>query len=64
MPYNKYQPEPVLETAIMFLYWNSSVITDKRVDFNRSDTVLIDTENKIALLIDIAVLLTHNLPKT
>jgi hypothetical protein len=48
----------------MILFWNSSFITDKRVDFNRSDTVLIDTENKIALVIDIAVLLTHNLPKT
>jgi hypothetical protein len=34
------------------------------VDFNRTDVVLIDRENKMALVIDIAVPSTHSLPKT
>jgi hypothetical protein len=48
----------------MILYWDSSIITDRMVDFNRPDTVLIDRENKTALVIDTAVPLPHNLPKT
>ena len=32
------------------------------VDFNRQEVVLIDRENKTALTIDTAVLLTHTLP--
>ena len=34
------------------------------MDFNRPDIVAIDRENKAALVIDTAVPLTHNLPKT
>jgi len=34
------------------------------VVFNRPDIVVIDRENKTALVIDTAVLLTHNLPQT
>jgi hypothetical protein len=63
-PYYRYKPEPVLESANMILYWDRSIITDKTVDFNRNDTVLIDRENKTALVIDTAVPLTHNLPKS
>jgi hypothetical protein len=48
----------------MILYWDRSVITDEMVDFNGPDIVLIDTENETALVIDTAVPLTHNLPKT
>jgi hypothetical protein len=54
----------VLETANMILCWKFSVITGKRLHFKRTDTVLIDTDNKTALVIDIAILLTHILPKT
>jgi len=56
-------PEPVLESANMILYWGRFTITDT-IDFNRPDVVLINTENKRAFLIDIAVPLTHNLPTT
>jgi hypothetical protein len=48
----------------MILYWNFSVITDKRLDCNRIDTALIDTDNITALVTVMSVLLTHNLPKT
>jgi hypothetical protein len=45
----------------MILYWDMSIITDTTADFNRPYTVLIDRENKTALVMDIAVPLTHNL---
>ena len=46
------------------LYWDSYIITDKTVDFNKPDIVLIDRENKTALVIDIADSFTHTLPQT
>jgi len=48
----------------MILHWDKSIITDRTVDFNRPDIVLIDRENKTVLVIDIAVPLLRNLPKT
>jgi hypothetical protein len=50
----------------MILYWDRSIITDKTVDCNGHDTVLVDRENKTAtaLVIDTAVPLTHKLPKS
>jgi hypothetical protein len=51
----------VLGSANTVLYWDRSVITDQTIDFNRPDIMFIDRENKIALVIDIAVPLTHNL---
>jgi len=48
----------------MILYWDRCIITDRSVDFNRPGIVLIDRENKMALVIDIAVPLPCNLPKT
>jgi hypothetical protein len=50
-PYCRYKPEPVLESANMILIWDRSITTDKTVDFNRPDGVLIDTENKTTLVI-------------
>jgi hypothetical protein len=48
----------------MILYWDRSIITERTVDFKRPNIVLIDRENKTALVIDIALLLRCNLPKT
>ena len=39
-PYCRYKPEPVLQSAKMILYWERSIITDEKVDFNRVDKVL------------------------
>jgi hypothetical protein len=63
LPYYRYMPEPVLESANVILYWDRFTITDT-IDFNRPDVVLINTENKRAFLIDTAVPLTHNLSTT
>jgi hypothetical protein len=41
-----------------------TIITDKTVDFNRPDIVVIDRKNKIALAVDMAVPLVHNFSNT
>ena len=56
--------EPVLQSANVVLFWDRSIITDIKTDFNRPDIVLIDRQNKTALVMDTVVPLTHNLPKT
>jgi len=47
----------------MILHWDRCTSTDKTIVLNRTDIVLIYTENKTALLTDKAVLLIHFLPK-
>jgi hypothetical protein len=64
VPYYRYKPEAVPESTNVIFYWERYIITDKTIDFNRPDRVLIDRQNKTAFLTDTAVLLTHNLPKT
>jgi len=54
-PHCRHKSEPVLD-------W--SIRTDKTVDFNSLDIAPIDRHNKTALVIDTAVLLTHNLTRT
>lgn len=63
-PYYKYIPMAVIENSRHVLYWDRSIITDKTVDHNRPDIVLIDKVNKRGILVDIAVPLTHNLEET
>jgi hypothetical protein len=54
----------VLESADTILNWDKSIITDKTVDFNRPDRMLIDRQSRAALVVVIAVPLTLNFPKT
>jgi hypothetical protein len=61
--YYRYKPEQ-LESADTILYWDMAITGDKAVDFNRPDTVLFDRQNKTALVIHIAVPLTHSLSRT
>lgn len=62
-PCCRYKTEPVLASAQQTLYWDRSTVTDKTVDCNRPDAVFIDRQHKTALVIDIAVPFTYNLPK-
>jgi len=57
-PYCRHKSEPLLESGDMILNWDRSIITDKTVDFDRPDTVLIDRQNKAALVVVTAVPLT------
>jgi hypothetical protein len=59
-PHYKYTP-----ASVNFkLYWNRSILTDKTVSFNGPDITFMNKKTKNTLLIDIAVLNTHNLVKT
>jgi len=42
---------------------NNNINNSKTLDFNRPSIVLLDRENTTALVVDIAVPLTHNLLK-
>ena len=61
--YHTYKPELVLESATRTLYWDRSIVTDKMRDFNTTAIVLIDRENKTALVTDSTIPLTCNIPK-
>lgn len=62
-PYYKYQPKAVLESNEKVLYWDRPITTDRTVDYNRPDIVLIDKASKTGLIIDISVPLSHNVGK-
>ena len=63
IPCYKYTPANVLENDYFKLYWNSSILTDKIIPFNRPDITFINKKTKNTFLIDIAVQNTHNLAK-
>jgi hypothetical protein len=63
-PYYKYEPPSVLENQKYKLYWDRSIITDRTINANRPDIILIDKSSKTAELIDIATPLSTNLQKT
>ena len=63
-PYYKYSPQEVLESANYLLYWDRPILTDRTVDFNRPDLILINKKEKNAIIIDVAVPLSHNVKKT
>jgi len=48
----------VLEAANLIVHWDWSIITNKMVDFNIPDMVLIDRQKKTALAIATTVPLT------
>ena len=54
-PYYKYTPANILEYENFKLYWNSSILTDKTVPFNRPDITFMYKKTKNTFLIDIAV---------
>lgn len=63
VPYYNYNPQPVIRSDELTLYWDRSMHTDKKVGSNRPDITLIDKREKIAYLIDVAVPNSHNIKK-
>ncbi|KAL1459127.1 hypothetical protein WDU94_011134 [Cyamophila willieti] len=58
----KYSPDQVMENII--LYWDQPILTDRSITCNRPDLILVDKKKQSAIIIDIAVPLTHNIVKT
>ena len=63
-PYYNYTPANVLENENFKPYWNSSILMDKTIPFNRTDITFMNEKTKNTFLIDIAVPNTHNLAQT
>jgi ribosomal protein L37E len=63
-PYYKYTQANVKENKNFKLYWNRSILRDKRVLSNRPDITFMNKKTKNTFLIDTAVPNTHNLAKT
>ncbi len=63
IPYYEYEPKSVLENNQAKLYWDRLIMTDKTVNANRPDIVLILQTEKIAFFIDITHPADHNLIK-
>jgi hypothetical protein len=62
-PYYKHTPAKVLENENFKLYWNRSIITDKKIPSNRPDVTFMNKTTKNTFLIDVAVPNTHNFAK-
>jgi hypothetical protein len=62
-PYYMYEPNSVVETTTVKIYWNRSIVTDQYVPNNRPDIVLMDKQTRYTFIIDIAIPLGTNLNK-
>ncbi|KAL1446054.1 hypothetical protein WDU94_005517 [Cyamophila willieti] len=63
-PFYKYSPEQVIENDNAILYWDQPIQTDRSITCNRPDLILVNKRTQSAIIIDIAVPLTHNIIKT
>lgn len=63
-PYYQYQPQPVVETDKIKIFWNHPIITDRPIAHNRPDIVLIKKEQQSAWLIDISIPMDENIRKS
>ena len=63
-PYYIYQPNKVIETQKVLLYWDRTIYTAKTVTNNRPDITVKDKRKKHVYLIDIAVPNNNNLINT
>ena len=64
LPYYQYNPESVQENNNAKLYWDKDIRTDKTIEHNRPDIVLVDKKKRECFLIDVAVPLVHKLEET
>ncbi|CAB3388678.1 Hypothetical predicted protein [Cloeon dipterum] len=63
-PYYRCKPPQVMEAGGVRLLWDSEMVTDRAVEANRPDIVVIDQRKKEGLIIDIAVPLDANMERT
>lgn len=63
-PYYQYNPQPVVETEKMKVYWNHPIITDRPLAHNKPDILFIDKQQKRAWIIDISIPMDDNIRKS
>lgn len=62
--YYQYEPATILENNEYEMYWDRTIITDKRLEHNRPDIVVKKKKENEVLLIDFAVTNNNNLTQT
>lgn len=62
--YYQYEPTVILKNENYEMYWDRTIITDRRLDHNRPDIVVKKEREKEVLLIDIAISNNNNLEQT
>lgn len=62
--YYQYTPEKILENKDYELYWDRSILTDKHLEHNRPDIILLKKQEKEAIFIDVAITNDNNMVKT
>lgn len=63
LPYYKYEPSPILENNLWKIYWDQPIITDRPVQHNRPDIIVINKEKQTCSIIDFSVPLDDNIGK-
>lgn len=63
-PYYEYTPAAILENEDYRMYWDRSVITDRKILANRPDIIVTYKTQKQTYVIDITVPNTHNLQQS
>uniref|UniRef100_A0A8D8TQU7 Uncharacterized protein n=1 Tax=Cacopsylla melanoneura TaxID=428564 RepID=A0A8D8TQU7_9HEMI len=53
-----------MENDNITLYWDQPILTDRSITCNRPDLILVNKRTQSAIIIDIAIPLTHNIIKT
>jgi len=60
-PYYCYLPEAVRENETVKIYWDTDIITDRMVEHNRPDILILNKQKKEAHIIDISIPLDENI---
>ena len=60
-PYYKLQPQPLVENERVKIYWDKTLLTDRRVEHNRPDITIVDKIQKKAYFDDISVPNNNNM---
>lgn len=62
-PYYKYTPESIVENDVCRIYWDRDLQTDRTIQHNRPDIVVLDKKENIMYLIDVAIPAPVNVDK-
>jgi hypothetical protein len=63
-PYYIYPPDPHMENDSSKLYWDKQITSNKTLEFNKPDIILIDRKTNKGIIIDITVPDSQNIQKT
>ena len=64
MPYHKYEPQSIVENSNYKLYRDRSILTDRNIQSNRPDIIILDSTIKEAHLIEISIPNCNNVHST